>query len=1800
MSKQSLNLMTSRFLAFCTLLGALGSGVVACSANDLQITEFMAANTKTLRDQDRAWSDWIEIHNAGSNDVSLAGWCLTDSAEQPAKWRFPATNLAANGYLVVFASGKDRAVPGAELHTSFSLDPDGEYLALVQPDGLTVACEFAPKYPEQFADISYGLYDSGYAYFAKPTPGAANGTGLAEVVGDTKFSQDRGFYDTPFDVTITCETPGATIRYTTNGTSPSATNGIFYTGPITVGATTVLRAAAFKDGCLPSNADTQSYILLDDVIRQSPTGQPPPGWPSSWGSNTRDYGMDPDVVNSPLYRGTIKDDLKTIPSFSIVMNLNDLFNPSTGIYANASQQGIAWERPCSLELIYPDGRKGFQSNAGLRIRGGYSRSTANPKHAFRVFFRQKYGNPKLKFPMFGPTGADSFDGFDIRTFQNYSWSFDGDSRGVFIRDMFSRDTQLAMGQPATRGDYYHLYIDGQYWGLYNTEERPEASYAASYFGDNKEDYDVIKVEAGPYSIVATDGNMLAWTRLYNLCKAGVTNDAVYFRLQGRNPDGTRNPDYENLLDMDNLVDYMLVIEYGGNLDAPISNFLGNNNPNNWYGIRNRTGTDGFRFFAHDSEHTLLNVNENRMGPYPAGNSSVVYSSPQWIWQKLWTNTEFRILAADHIQRHFFNGGVLTPEACTARFLARTNEIDRAVVGESARWGDAKRHPPLTRDNEWLAEVNRIVKTYFPQRSAIALNQLKSKGLYPNVEAPSFNQQGGNIPVGFSLTMTAPAGTIYYTLNGTDPRRLGGVVADSALVYSQPVTLNQSVQVKSRVLVETNWSALNEATFTVIQTFTNLLVTEVMYHPAPEGAIDGDQFEFVELKSASPTSLDLSGVHFTSGIDYTFPLGTVLAPSQFVVLVRNATNFTGRYPGVPIDGVYRGSLANNGEKLALAHAAGTEIVSFSYGTKPPWPAAADGVGFSLAPANPNLNPDPNDPANWRASAHVGGSPGTDDPSVDIPTVFINEILTHTDLPQLDAIELHNPTAKAADISYWYLTDSRTTPAKFRIPAGTVIPAGGYRVFTEADFNPTPGVEPSFRLNSHGEEVYLYSADAGGNLTGYSHGFSYGAAQNGVTFGRYLTSTSEAQYPPQLLNTLRARNSGPRIGPVVINEIHYHPSPADSEFVELKNITGDPVKLYDPAVPTNTWKLNGAGFVFPPGIEAPAHGLLLVVGSDPAAFRSRYGVPAAVPVLGPFAGGLQDNGEQLELVRPDSPDVGTNGVVYVPCIAVDVVRYNDKAPWPTNAAGGGASLERLNAAAYGNDPINWRASFGPPSPGLDNDGNRPPRVNAGMDLALQSTTFPVHADLAGTATDDGLPNPPGRLTTAWSQVSGPGNVTFDNPTQLDTTASFPGVGTYVLRLTASDGELQASAQLTATVQRPPAQATFLPAGSVWKYLDDGSDQGTAWREVGFDDSAWQSGKAQLGYGDKDEATVVGYGPDSNNKYITTYFRRAFQVTNAEAVSALTVTLLRDDGGVVYLNGTEIFRSNMPEGDITSATLASAVVSGADETTTFFEQTVDPALLVEGTNVLAVEIHQQNVASTDISFDLELAGLSSPPNQAPTVAAGDDQIVTLPADAALHGSVTDDGLPMPPGVPAISWSKISGPADVSFADAGRAVTVAVFSEPGTFVLRLTAADGEFATHDDVTITVQGEGLTSWKTKHFTAAELNDPAISGDNADPDGDTFSNLQEYIAGTDPRDGQSYLKVEAMERDGAPGSGVRVRFQAVAGRSYSLLYREAMGSGSWLRLRDVPPPDSSQVVEVPDDSADSQTTRYYRIVTPMQP
>jgi hypothetical protein len=983
---------------------------IQVAAKPLVLTEFLTANGATLpsrvrRDPtarfvgDARYFDWIEIQNLLDVPVDLGGFHLTDQQDQTTRWQFPAGSMVApGGYLTVFASGLDLRDPALDelgiLHTNFGLDSQPEYLGLTDSQG-NVIDEYGPLYPEQRGNVSYGLQGTERRYFATPTPGEPNGQGLPGFVDDLVVSKSGGFFETPFEVSISSPDASATIRYTLDGSTPSLINGLQYAGPISVSGTTMLRAGAFRDGLLPSRVETETYMNLADVLVQSPDGSAPEGWPSRpVRGQLFDYGMDPNIVNDPKWSPQLLAAFTQIPSLSVVTDLANLVDPTIGIYVNASQDGRPWERPASVELINPDGSAGFQIDAGLRIRGGFSRGGFNPKHAFRLLFRDVYEGD-LDFSLFGSEGAESFGAVDLRTAQNYAWSNNSSNderRNSFLRDVFSRDLQREQGQMYTRSRYYHLYLNGQYWGLFQTEERPEATYAETYLGGLAENYDVIKASGG--TLEATDGTLDAWSQLWAIARDGFQDLGDYFFIQGRNPDGTENPELEVHVQVDVLIDFMLNVIFTGNEDMPTTLGAGDL-PNNFFAIRDASTRDGWQFIAHDNEHNMLSVNHDQTRDDSAGRSATSFN-PKYLHQQLDDFPEYQIAFADRVHEAFFHDGIMTTARAQALMQNRIDQIDTAIIAESARWGDQHNEPPLTKDT-WEREVDWLMNTFLAQRGNVVLSQLRRKGLYPSLEAPQFNQHGGVVDTGFALQMSAPAGTIYYTLDGTDPRQIGGTVEPSAMIWSPGSSfgLTSDTRVMSRTWDGSSWSALNTAQFLVGigAPPTTLRVSEVHYNPGLPSAAeiaagfdDKDDFEFLELINVGSAAIDLTQARLvqltvageTVGVDFDFATSPItrLAAGERVVVAENTAAFRFRYGNdLPLAGQWGGGLGNGGELITLQ--TGDDLIQqFTYDDA--WHPATDGGGFSLeliAPGIPDLQRW-NQATAWRQSAQIGGSPGRD--------------------------------------------------------------------------------------------------------------------------------------------------------------------------------------------------------------------------------------------------------------------------------------------------------------------------------------------------------------------------------------------------------------------------------------------------------------------------------------------------------------------------------------------------------------------------------------------------------------------------------------------------------------------------------------------------------------------------------------------------------------------------------------------------------------------------------------------------------
>lgn len=847
---------------------------------------------------------------------------------------------------------------------------------------------------------------------------------LVDTVG-INFSARSGFYNSPFNVTLTSPDPSEQIVYTLDGSNPqnSATGFISDSPatllidptnnsgrPLTPGV--VLRASLAKTWYKPSKPVSRTYIFIDKVKTQSFPGG---SWP---GSNVNgqiiDLNMDPKVVNSPAYSGLMDQSLFDIPTISVVTDLKNLFDPATGIYVNAYGHGLSWERECSVELINPDGTDGFNVNAGLRIRGGWSRHDNFPKHSFRLFFREEYGNNKLFFPLFGNEGASEFDKVDLRCEQNYAWST-GSPYNSLVREVFSRDTQRDMGSPYTRSRYYHLYVDGMYWGVYQTQERPEARYASTYFGGSHLDYDVVKVNMDnwQYSIEATDGNLDSWSALWDLCNIGFSSNSNYFGLEGKDANGKPVRGSEVRVNIDNLIDYMLVIFYAGNFDAPTSSFFSNKMCNNFYAIDNRVDkSTGFVFFTHDAEHALfdeahspgIGLYENRVNIGSRTDdlrmevNSFSFFHPQWLHEKLTANSEYRKRFADRAYQYFRPGGALTPDSCLARVNKRIAEIQMGVIAESARWGDAGTGGTyaFTKNDNWLPEIQKIRQNFMPARSNIVIGQLMQAGLYPLIDAPVVRTASEIItktnlslakPLAIQILNPNSSGTIIYTMDGSDPRTIGDGINSRAIFSTSVVnmTVNASSVINARIYLNGIWSAPVQVNFINQQEdYSNLKVTEVSYHPPDyiygNDTISGKDLEFIEFKNIGNNAINLTGLVLDSAIHYKFPDNYLLPPKKFYVVASKPSKFYDFY-GLVASGNYKGHLSNAGEEVLLTDAKGNAVIHFTYDDSYPWPDHTDGDGYTLSSSEILPTGNPADYTYWVASYKKNGTPFTDNTADD---------------------------------------------------------------------------------------------------------------------------------------------------------------------------------------------------------------------------------------------------------------------------------------------------------------------------------------------------------------------------------------------------------------------------------------------------------------------------------------------------------------------------------------------------------------------------------------------------------------------------------------------------------------------------------------------------------------------------------------------------------------------------------------------------------------------------------------------------
>jgi len=739
------------------LLSMITADVLFATTPKIRINEFMAVNASALRNGAGNYEDWIELYNASNEPIPLAGWSLTDSRTDLTQFQFPETSaltIKAGGYLLVYASGSTNMIVSGDIHVNFKLSKNGEYLAIVNPEG---GIEHEVDYPAQYTDVSYGVAvgsepDLRFVYFQEYTPRRANSTNeYGNPVGTVKFSEKHGFATNSFYLTLSCDEPEAAIYYTTDGSVPSK-NSNAYTTPLRIRSTTVLRALAFKEGHLPGTITSATWIFPEDVVNQ-------------------------DTMRRTIVRNR-KDEiisgLKELPTISLVTARTNLYG-SYGIFDNYTQEGKAWERPVSVELINPDGTEGFTINAGIRIRGATGRASA--KKSLRLFFDSDYDGD-LVYPMFQDEGVTTFSKLDLRAEQNNAWSSNVDSpwQNTFVREVFARDTQKDLGVLYTRSRHYNLYINGQYWGIYLSQERGEADFASSYLGGKSSEWDALK-SSSKRVIEVKDGNNEAFYQFYRYAYLGFTGDYIdnYTTVKGLNPDGSRNPDYPILLDEDNLIYYLLVTFYIADVDSPLSWINIVNNINTVY---NRVNPAGFKWLKHDAELSLgahLNV-EDMISYFQNATywSRWTDFNPMDLHRKLIQNNDYAMRFADLAWKEYSSKGVFGYTNALKRWNNRMGYLTNSVIAESARWGN--QYGGKYTVDHWKMACGQVTDNFMVGREFEMFPILKKQSWFPTTQAPMLSTNENQ------LTIRSHA-DVYFTTDGTDPRLSHGNLNPGAQLLS---------------------------------------------------------------------------------------------------------------------------------------------------------------------------------------------------------------------------------------------------------------------------------------------------------------------------------------------------------------------------------------------------------------------------------------------------------------------------------------------------------------------------------------------------------------------------------------------------------------------------------------------------------------------------------------------------------------------------------------------------------------------------------------------------------------------------------------------------------------------------------------------------------------------------------------------------------------------------------------------------------------------------------------------------------
>ena len=931
------------------LLSAFVFGLtVGFSPAGVRITEVVTNNLTSLLDEDGDSPDWLELHNDGTETVSLGGYFLTDTPDDLNRWELPARNLAAGEYLVVFASGKNRRASEKELHTDFQLKNGGEYLALVDPDKTTVVDAYDPEIPQLGEDESFGVKLSGEKWvlheFNTPTPGVENTGGMVAELVD--FSVSGMPFMNSMELTLSSRS-GSEIIYTVDGKRPTLFNRIVYSGPVTLTETTIITAS------LSSGPVRQEvYFEIDASL------------------------------------GDFSSDLPLV-----VMQGDGSFNSS-------------WKKML-IGVLEPDevtGRTkfegGFQVNSGGAARTRGSSTQSFPKKSYRIEFQDEDGEDRSLRPLGMPSESDWI----------LSGRYEEDR--ALVRNEFTYTLSLQIGRYAARTKFCEVFVrDGDgpvtrddYVGAYSFMESMKRDADRIDIDELTPDDNAEPEVTGGY-IFKVDRSGPNDTSINGGGQQVQITEPDRSELTSEQEDYLR----EYLGDMaasfsssDPDTGYPAFIDEGSWIDHHLINTLMLNVDSlrlSTYFYKERSGKV---FGGPVWDFNISSGSRDRFGSPPRPSEPEVWrgisgdrgttfftNGTQRWWGDLFELPDFQQAYCDRWNE--LRQGAFSTENITGLIDSMAAELEEAQVRNEDRWPQV---PPEY--GGFQGEIDHL-KDWLTTRVEFIDGEL--------VGPPGVTPAGGPLADGETVALRGRRGglfnptKVYYTLDGTDPREPGGGISEAAVEYSTPFMLTESVTIVAREHLpnyipepdgpDQEWSAPSRHQFVVgveAASAANLVLAEMMYHPGnpttaemDAGFVNDDDFEYLEFYNPGDAPIDLIGIEFRDGIAYELEESYLLQPGARAVLVSDPAAFAQRYgDGIAVVGAYEGRMRNSGEQLSLFDAAGEIIFDFTYDDNEPWVTTADGDGFSLELGDSNASPDYGNPEYWVASSEINGSPGTGGP------------------------------------------------------------------------------------------------------------------------------------------------------------------------------------------------------------------------------------------------------------------------------------------------------------------------------------------------------------------------------------------------------------------------------------------------------------------------------------------------------------------------------------------------------------------------------------------------------------------------------------------------------------------------------------------------------------------------------------------------------------------------------------------------------------------------------------------------------